>query len=324
MTSSSTPSPAPSSKTDPFKGPTERRLIDLTSDGSLGGRGSKFETCTYYSKTDHGRRRFQTEVLDLYMSDGASVGKDGLAAILTAGPPGAGKSTSLAGLGEDLTGYRRLDADLIKDHLLEKAVEDGIFDSILAETLADGHFVLPNELASLVHVESANLHNELIRRSLEDRVNVIIEGTFTHSPLIQRYMGWFATVDYRKLKLVDVEVDCATAMAQASKRWWDGRKATIAGSGTGLGGRFTSPRAIAASYPPGVAGGSACNANAVSFFNDDSAEIFEELELRVYDGSGSEPAIYRRINGNIQGDVPEPLSIQSLRNSGAAHGVVDV
>lgn len=53
--------------------------------------------------------------------------RDGYSAVVTAGAPGAGKSTALTYFrGDDLTGFRVLDPDIVKDHLIEQAVRDGL------------------------------------------------------------------------------------------------------------------------------------------------------------------------------------------------------
>lgn len=286
---------------------TEKRLNTLTAPNGLITTVAPSATAIIYGHHDRARRTFHQEIIDSYLSDSADVGRDGLAAIVTAGPPGAGKSTKIARLDEDISGYRRLDADKIKDVLLDQAVSDGIFDSFLKQILPDGRPILPNELAALVHTESADLHNELIRMSLEDNVNVIIEGTFSWSDLIDRYYRWFAAADYPRLKVLDVEVDPRTAMEHASNRWWDGREEYFTGGkGSPLGGRFTPATAIAHVYSVGSST-SKCNINAVDFFNDRRAEIFEELQLIVHDGSSDETKTYISRDGLVEGLRPTPL-----------------
>lgn len=313
MTTSSSAFNQPAHEYDTPRRNTERRLNELTSENAPMARTSDNATVNFYTLKDRVRRRFREEIIDSYLSDSTDVGKDGLAAIVTAGPPGAGKSTKIEHLDEDLSSYRRLDADEIKNVLIDRAVADGIYDSFLGHILPDGRPILPNELASLVHTESANLHNEIIRKSLEDKVNVIIEGTLSWSELINRYYNWLAAKEYQKLKILDVEVDCYTALAHAEKRWWDGREEYFAGTGSPRGGRFTPTSAISSAYPGGVST-SACNVNAVNFFNDDRADIFEELQLIVYDGLSETPRTYVSRDGLVDGPRPEPLIMPALRN----------
>ena len=55
-------------------------------------------------------------------------------------------------------------------------VWDGRFDSVFTHKLADGYSIMPNEVSTLVHNESADLANKLIERCLEAQENVVIEG----------------------------------------------------------------------------------------------------------------------------------------------------
>lgn len=286
---------------------TERELIRLTQPGSLLHKDSNRSTASLYGATDRPRRNFHRELLEKYTADAADLGKDGSAALITAGPPGAGKSTEVAKLG--LTGYRVIDPDEIKERLLEKACADGIFDDLLQLQLEDGRTLLPNELASLVHTESADLANAILRRSIEDGVNVAIEGTFSWPKLKDRYLQWLLSGDYSYLTVVDVEVSRETAKTQASERWWGGRERAFDGTGSLLGGRFTPPEAIDGLYVTGATTASTCNANAVAFFNDPLADLFDEVTLYVYDrtGSSDERSIYVARNGVREGDAPAPL-----------------
>ncbi len=60
--------------------------------------------------------------------------QDGRSAIVTAGPPAAGKSTALHAEIVGLDTYRILDADIVKEYLIEQALDDGIYDDLLLES----------------------------------------------------------------------------------------------------------------------------------------------------------------------------------------------
>ncbi|WAM19527.1 hypothetical protein [Rhodococcus sp. JS3073] len=77
--------------------------------------------------------------------------------------PGAGKSTLPHDHIPDLDGYRSLDADVAKDHLIEQALRDGDYAEILGTELADGAPLAPRELAALVHDESTALIDQIRR-----------------------------------------------------------------------------------------------------------------------------------------------------------------
>jgi len=295
---------------------TEQQLILLTSPGSSLARDSPRATANYYTKLDRTRRTFHRNLVEEYTADNAELGHDGSAALITAGPPGAGKSTEVEKLG--LTGYRVIDPDKIKETLLERACEDGIYDDLLKQRLADGRQILPNELATLVHEESADLANEVLRRSLEDGVNVAIEGTFSWPTLKERYLTWLIAGDYRLLTVVNVEVDCATAKNRANDRWWSGREDAFAGTGSWLGGRFTPPAAIDGMFSVDRQGVSACNANAVALFNDPLASHFDELSLYVFHHMSVEevPDVYVARRGIVQDERPTPLRSAAVGEQG--------
>lgn len=306
---------------------TESELIKLSQNGEMLGKDSHLSTVECYSTVSSGerlycreRRTFHSEIIDYYVSDGTQVGRDGLAALITAGPPGAGKTTKLEGL--DLaSGYRVIDADDIKERLLQKALDDGDYDTVLSSCLPDHRRILPNELSVLVHAESTDLATAIVRRSMEDGVNVVIAGTLSWPELRNRYLNWMLARDYRRLTIVDVEVDCKTAKQQASDRWWKGRQAAFNGHGSALGGRFTPPAAIDYMYEADRCA-SKCNENAVAMFNDTRATLLDELQLYVYDEifGEREPDVYAARDGVLDGNAPESLNSGRYRGYASSTG----
>lgn len=77
----------------------------------------------------------------------------------------------------DLDGYRSLDADVVKDHLIEQALSDGDYAELLGTELAEGAPLAPRELTALVHDESTALIDQIRRLCLDRGENVLIEGT---------------------------------------------------------------------------------------------------------------------------------------------------
>lgn len=287
----------------------EKELNRLTSLEPVSPMSKNAERATInlYPPDDRERRKFQRELIDDYISDGADVSKDAFAALVTAGPPGAGKSQEIQGL--QLAGYRVVDADRIKTSLLQKALADGIYERFLSWSLPGGGPVLLNELSSLVHSESLLLADEVIDRSLNDQVNVVIEGTFSWPDLVDKYLRLLIKHDYRHLTVVDVEVDFDTACRQASDRWWNQRVAALNHTGPADGGRFMPHAAIQAAY--GNSGrASICNANATALFNDSRTRNFEKTELIVQDNVAetSRTHRYESHGGTPVTPVPKPLN----------------
>jgi hypothetical protein len=60
----------------------------------------------------------------------------------------------VARLGVVDDGWRRLDADVVKDYLLQDLLTSGEVDDVLVVPLADGRTVMPRELAGLVRTPS--------------------------------------------------------------------------------------------------------------------------------------------------------------------------
>jgi hypothetical protein len=167
-----------------------------------------------------------------------------LVVVVTAGPPGAGKSTAVARHPE-FADFRDIDADHFKDALLVRARDDGLLDGWTSEPLADGRPVAPRELATFVHAESTVLAAAFRGRAFERGENVMIHGTLADPQVIDDLLAAFDVAGYDRLIIVDVEVPLAVATERALSRWWEVREADV----DPLGGRFVPPRAIAAYYP---------------------------------------------------------------------------
>jgi hypothetical protein len=202
-------------------------------------------------------------------------------------------------------GWRLIDADAIKQKLLEAAVHDGVFASVSTRTLAAGYPVMLNEISSLVHNESVFLTNALIERCLEARENVVIKGTLSWVGLPQRYLRLLEQNSYLTVSVLDVDVDQATALENAFEEWAAGRAAAIQGENN-CGGRFTPRGAITSNYDPSGRY-SICNQNAVDFFNSPKASGFDDVELIISTGSHGGLETYRRLNGQDPGPAPRYL-----------------
>lgn len=281
----------------------EQELNDLTAPGGELHRNSPLATYLPGEPITPDRVRFQRRLLDDLKDEGeGDIEKNGIAALITAGPPGAGKSTMVKEMHLAGVGWRRIDADDIKMRLLEAARQDGTFNAVLSRGLADGYPIMLNELASLVHNESVFLADRFIERCLQARENVVIEGTLSWEGLPPRYARMLELNEYASVTILDVEVDCATALEHAYKRWNEGRIEVINGARHG-GGRFTPKDAIVSLYDA-TGRFSKCNENAVDFFTSDGASGFDEVDLIVSTGPLPEDRhTYKRIVGDFSGGV---------------------
>jgi len=247
------------------------------------------------------RRRFRRDVLASYLDRQPEVPREGKAALLTAGPPGAGKSTALDELGLVMQGWRRLDADVVKDYLVADIVRSGYYDDLLSYQLADGQPILPAELASLTHRESVSILDDIRQECLRHGENILIEGTLSWAAYGAQLLGELVNRDYQDVTIVDVEVPVELARERALQRWWDGRQERIA-TGQGLGGRFTPASLIARAFPDPNDQHSVCAANARALFDSEAGSDFAVITLTVHDSTSGRLVIdtQQRRAGKLQ------------------------
>jgi hypothetical protein len=108
-------------------------------------------------------------------------------AIVMAGPPGAGKTTALhAVLARDIRSsehFAVIDADTFKADLLQSAIEDGWYEQLVPNQVADlerlGETFFPMDFAPLVHIESTILARTVTRQLLAAGANIVIDGTLS-------------------------------------------------------------------------------------------------------------------------------------------------
>lgn len=187
------------------------------------------------------------------MARSIDVPRDGYAAVVTAGPPGGGKSTKVD---EDqhLKGWRRIDPDEFKSMLVVRAQGDPELADLLSTVLPDGATVMPMELCGLFHHESTLLADRALELSLREGENVIVEGTLSWDERPQDLSRQFSTAGYERVDVFLAEVPEAIALERALARWWEARRS---GGPSGLGGRFTPAATITGIFSQAKAAGDA-------------------------------------------------------------------
>nr|WP_221220615.1 zeta toxin family protein [Mycolicibacterium sp. BK634] len=254
-----------------------QQLIALAAPGQPLHADSDRRTVILYA-ADRTRAGVRKQIVNRYL-DLASPRQDGRSAIITAGPPGAGKSTTLSTEIPDLDDYRILDADVVKEYLIEQAMADGIYDDLLVRILADNHPIAPNELAALVHDESVQIIESIRQTCLAHRENIVVEATLQwddHGPSI---FGQLAANDYATVRILAVEADRALVHEQALDRWWRRRREWTDGQRR-LGGRFVPPAAIDRCYP--AIGRSTCSENAIALIDRARGGEIERVRLTLF------------------------------------------
>ncbi|KMO75692.1 zeta toxin family protein [Mycolicibacterium chlorophenolicum] len=224
---------------------------------------------------DPRRARVRKRIIAEFLDTPGSAVRAGNAAVITAGAAGAGKSTAIkAVLGATRDDYRRLDADDVKDHLLNDALATGLFDDLLSRTLVDGRPIAPRELAALVHHESTQIWDALWRHCIGRGEQIVIEGTLSWPPLGAILLRELRAGGYATVRVIAVDVPESVAQQRAIDRWWSVRSANT----NPLGGRFTPPDVIASAYQPDKS--CICTANAVSLITSGS-QIPQGLTVTV-------------------------------------------
>jgi hypothetical protein len=94
------------------------------------------------------RLRTHERLIEQYLARQSGVLLEGFAAVVTAGPPGAGKTSRLCEEGYDEE-WRRIDPDIFKEMLVADATSDPDLATLLSPDLPDGRPVMPLELAAL-------------------------------------------------------------------------------------------------------------------------------------------------------------------------------
>lgn len=182
-------------------------------------------------------------------------------AIMTAGPPGAGKSTALndiyARTGTTAKDWLVLDADGFKDRILKQAIADGSYDTHLTtdeirQIEAGGEKIWPRERAALVHEESSYLMKAARNEAIRQRRNIIIDGTMSSESKSKELAAQLERSGYQ-VKVVLVDAPKPVTEARADYRWRTGYENAAAGTAADpddqlLGGRFVPAQIIDGMY----------------------------------------------------------------------------
>jgi Zeta toxin len=228
-------------------------------------------------KTPEGLSRYLDDLTVLkiakaYLRRQSDVTMRGKAVVVTAGPPGAGKSEALREQGYQ--GYRLIDPDIVKDLLLDDANRHGFLDYRHGLTLPDGGDVAPRELATHVHHASTRIADLVRDTALKLGENVIIDGSLSWEKLPGQYIEEFSRAGYEGLSVVSVEAPLDLATERARGRWWSGRKEG------GLGGRFVPDAVVAVSFDED--GSSRCARNARELAERGQEELGDSKLIRYY------------------------------------------
>ncbi|MGW4482030.1 zeta toxin family protein [Rhodococcus triatomae] len=286
------------------------------------------------------RRRLHRQIIDRWQASNPHVVRN-RSAIIMAGPPGAGKSSTREHLfsGRDERQWRDLDADEFKRELLEHALADGTLQQLLPEDLraepGQAGLFHPFELSALVHQESTDfLFRPALDAAVERGDNLVIDGTLSWKPHADRMLTDLSQAGYT-IQVVDVEAPKDVAAARMLERWRRGfvnAVTTPTDPDARLGGRWVPPTAVdglftETRHPDGAPlhGKSVTEVNA----REVSATYAAVSRLDVYrttvvNGAAEHEARFDRIDGTLRQTLPAalPPSLQTgLHAAATAHPV---
>ena len=204
------------------------------------------------------RRRLVTDAAVWYLAqhDGL-VSHTGTCVVLTAGPPGAGKTTVRELAVADLAHRRVLDSDIAKRYLASWCVEHGLYGSLSTLVLPDGRPLQPLGLAPLLQTVSTEVINAVRHEAFATGEDVVIEATLASPSYGERLLLSLAKAEYTDLLVVSAETTRAEAHERVRDRWWLDRCADP------LGGRLVGPETVDLAYAQDDAV-SVCRAHAIA------------------------------------------------------------
>ena len=241
------------------------------------------------------RRRLHARLIARAREEAGEVASGRVAYVL-AGPPGAGKSTVIEELlAEARSDYLVVDPDRFKVWLLEEAVADGSFESVIkppeiAALEEDGEKFFPLEFAALVHEESSRLAHLLSAEAVHSGLNLVVDGVLANAAKAKELVAQLERGRY-DVRVIDVEVPYALCEQRVQTRWRQAYRDALADPSTAVGGRW-----VPSEYARSVFGSSAqskCVASALAAAH--SSPAVSEYRRYVTHEDGATPALVEHL-----------------------------
>lgn len=170
------------------------------------------------------RRRMHDQILAEYFAEKPDVLRD-RRAVITSGPPGAGKSSARRERvpKEEEHLWRFVDADEFKKRLVSKMQQSGEYEAMLPpevrERIAAGESFAPGEFASLVHEESSILAARARRQALDRGERVVFDGVNGSAGKLRAQIDQLAGSGYESVEIITVDGPKPVTRARVEYRW---------------------------------------------------------------------------------------------------------
>ncbi|WP_369164777.1 zeta toxin family protein [Streptomyces sp. AFD10] len=231
-----------------------------------GDTAAQFSNRGFY---DRERFTLHTSIVERFKAKYADRPRGGSAVLLTAGAPGAGKSTVQHRLGswqnEDselgrlltaahglkMEDYVVLDPDEFKRALYEAGGMPRLSSEQMA--LSFDRELTPAEMSGLLHREATVLHTRVEDWAQREGYNLLLDATLANEEAGTKLLGSLARDGYDQRVILSVEVPLETSLAQNASRWQTGRIAYDQGADP-YGGRMAPQEMIRALYAKNTTG----------------------------------------------------------------------
>ncbi|MFE7051888.1 zeta toxin family protein [Streptomyces californicus] len=257
------------------------------------------------------RLALHASIVERFKAEYAGRPRGGNAVLLTAGAPGAGKSTVQHRLGswqnEDselgrlltsahglkVEDYVALDPDEFKRALYEAGGMPQLSPEQMA--LSFGRELTPAEMSGLLHREASVLHDQVGEWAQREGYNLLIDATLANETAGVARLNDLARSGYDQRVILSVEVPLETSLAQNASRWQTGRIAYEQGTDP-YGGRMAPQEMIRALYAKNTTGlgHSISRQNAEKFVEQGLATGLITTERGAFTPTGSGTAVPAR------------------------------